>query len=383
MVQNIIIYRDMLLPYSETFITAQVENLKSYQGFYVGTLWSSPILSLFPIDKSINLSELAFFATFWRLTFKIFGLINPIWLKKIQLTKPQLIHAHFGSDGLWAIPLVKKMKIPLIVTFHGSDITITQYDNEFITNSYRLYVKRRKILFKEANLFIAVSNFIKQKLIAAGCPKNKIFTHYIGIDIDKFQPKIEIKRQDIVLFVGRLIEVKGCEYLIKAMAKIQKSNPEIELVVIGDGYLRESLKNLASNKLQKYRFLGYQSPSVVKQWMNKAKVFCVPSITTKSNATEAFGMVFLEAQAMGLPVVSFNSGGISEAVQHNKTGFLANDKDWEQLAEYIYNLFSDQILWNQFSEEGRKYIINNFDIKKQTKLLENIYDSLLNKPTNA
>jgi glycosyltransferase involved in cell wall biosynthesis len=383
MTQNIIIYRDMLLPYSETFIPNQVENLKSYQGFYVGTLWSSPILSSLPINKTINLSQVAYFSSLWRLAFKIIGLIHPIWVQKILNTNPILIHAHFGSDGLWAIPLAKKIKIPLIVTFHGSDITITEYSSKLITNSYRLYVKRRQQLFEKADLFIAVSNFIKHKLITAGCPEHKIVTHYIGIDTDKFTPQVEIKRQNVVLFVGRLITVKGCQYLIEAMAKIQQYNPEIELVIIGDGYLRESLEKLAASKLKKYRFLGYQSPSVVKQWMNQAKVFCVPSITTKSNATEAFGMVFLEAQAMGLPVVSFNSGGIPEAVKHNQTGFLATEKDSEQLADYISHLFSDRLLWSQFSEAGQKHTKDNFELKKQTQILEEIYDSVLVKQVHA
>jgi glycosyltransferase involved in cell wall biosynthesis len=94
---------------------------------------------------------------------------------------------------------------------------------------------------------------------------------------------------------------------------------------------------------------------------------------------EAFGMVFAEAQAMGLPVASFASGGIPEAVKHKETGLLAPEGDWRKLAENINLLLENRDLWDSFSEEGMRYVRENFDVKSQSKKLESIYDKVLNK----
>ena len=154
------------------------------------------------------------------------------------------------------------------------------------------------------------------------------------------------------------------------------TEPEVELIIIGDGPLRPKLETLASRCLNHYSFLGLQSQDVVKLWMNRSKVFCVPSLETDAGDAEGFGIVFAEAQAMGLPVVSSMSGGIPEAVAHKETGFLVPERDWEAIAEYILQLVQNSSLWTQFSLQGRARIQSNFDLHKQIQLLENIYQDV-------
>ena len=153
--------------------------------------------------------------------------------------------------------------------------------------------------------------------------------HYTGIDTEFFNPQRPAVRAPIVLFVGRLVAKKGCDYLIRAMARVQETAPEVRLVVLGDDHLRNQLERQATAVLKNFIFLGAKEPVVVKHWMGRATVFCTPSVTAPSGDAEGFGMVFVEAQAMGLPVVSFASGGIPEAVANNETGFLVAEKDWE------------------------------------------------------
>ncbi|MDE5122911.1 MAG: glycosyltransferase, partial [Trichodesmium sp. St19_bin1] len=117
--KTVIIYRDQLIPYSETFIPAQVENFLSYQGFYVGSSGFPIAKSMLPQDRTIILGDLASPGGFWKTAYKLTGFIHPRWLKYLQDLSPQLIHAHFGLDGFLALPLAKKLKVPLIVTFHG------------------------------------------------------------------------------------------------------------------------------------------------------------------------------------------------------------------------------------------------------------------------
>ena len=161
------------------------------------------------------------------------------------------------------------------------------------------------------------------------------------------------------------------------MSKVQELRPDVELVIIGDGELRPSLEQLAKKKLRRYQFLGVQSPEIVKAWMNRAKIFSVPSITAKSGEAEGFGMVFAEAQAMELPVVSFASGALPESVAHGEVGLLAAEGDWEELAKHIILLLNDDNLCDRFSKAGPQRVNNLFNLRKQTRILEDIYKQAL------
>ena len=388
--KTVIIYRDQLIPYSETFIPAQVENFLSYQGFYVGSSGFPIAKSMLPQDRTIILGELGSPGGLWKTAYKLTGFIHPLWLKCLQDLSSQLIHAHFGLDGFLALPLAKKLKVPLIVTFHGYYATteiiinqpqsLTTQTRNFVKNRGQffreLYFRNRDRLFQEGNYFIAVSEFIRSQLIEKGCPPEKIQVNYIGVDVDKFTPNLLVKREPIVLFVGRLIEKKGCEYLIEAIAQVQKTIPNIELVVIGDGILRSSLENLANNLLSNYRFLGVKPQETVQEWMNIAFLLGAPSVTTATGESEGLPIVILEAQAMGLPVISSIHAGIPEAIVHEETGFLTQEKDGESLAKYILTLFENVELREKFSTLGRRRIETEFNLKLNAAKLEEIYDNI-------
>ena len=141
-------------------------------------------------------------------------------------------------------------------------------------------ISRRLCKLKErCSLFVAVSQFIRKKLLAQGFPDDKICVHYIGIDTRSFSPSPAVKRRPTVLFVGRLVEKKGCEYLIRAMQSVQEAAPQAELVVIGDGPLRPSLEKLATSTLRRVKFLGLQTQEQIRDWMNQASVLSAGSGT--------------------------------------------------------------------------------------------------------
>jgi glycosyltransferase involved in cell wall biosynthesis len=227
--------------------------------------------------------------------------------------------------------------------------------------------------------FIAVSKFIRDELLSNGCPEEKVLLHYIGVDTNYFAQDLNIHREETILYVGRLVEYKGCHDLIKAIYIVQKKVPNVKLVIIGDGKMRSYLEKCANDFKINCHFLGRQPKHIVRKWMNKAKVFCLPSFTTNDNKTEAFGMVFAEAQAMGLPVVSCRSGGIPEVVQHGITGFLTSERDHVELSYYISYLLSDSHKWQELSDNARVWVNKKFDIIKQTKILEDLYDEVILK----
>ena len=201
--------------------------------------------------------------------------------------------------------------------------------------------------------------------------------HYIGVDLHKFQALPIGATRAGVLFVGRLVEKKGCEYLLRAMASVQQTCPDDLLTVIGDGPFRGQLESQAKELGLACRFMGVQPPAIVREHLQRTRIFCAPSITAENGDSEGLGMVFAEAQAMGIPVVSTLHGGIPEVVANGKTGLLVNERDHEALAAAITSLLGDTSLWNQFRHSARAHIEHSFDLAKQTAELESIYQSLM------
>jgi colanic acid/amylovoran biosynthesis glycosyltransferase len=369
---SVIIYRDRLLPLSETFIQSQARQLSAFQAIYAGCrrvpgldLRDKPVVVLKqgPVGRA---EELIFKTTGW----------SPSLYSQLQQYRPVILHAHFGPDGTTALPLAQKLNIPLLVTFHGFDANLNE--QAFLRSRWgRRYLRRRNALKQGASMFIAVSQFIAGKLLRQGFPQDKVQVHYIGVDTDHFRPEPATSRTETVLFVGRLVEKKGCEYLIRAMHPIQRAMPDVELVIIGDGPLRNSLELQAKSSLRRYRFLGSQSAGEVQKWMQTARVLCLPSIVAASGDAEGLPITLLEAQSSGLPVVAFSSAGIPEALKHNETGYLTPEKNSSLLSEHLASILLNQDTWQAFSLAGRERMRKMFDLKLQTAKLEKIYEGLV------
>jgi colanic acid/amylovoran biosynthesis glycosyltransferase len=372
----IAVYRDRLLPLSETFVLAQSESLRHFLPHYLGSRYV-PGLSL-PADRTLVVNQGGIVGKVREASYQLWGW-EPAFMRRVRKLNPILIHAHFGPDGVRALPLARALRVPLLVTFHGYDATVKDEYARRSFYSHRVYIRRREMLKQEARLFIAVSEFIREKLLEQGFAPDKVVVHYIGVDTEIFRPDPAVTREPVVLFIGRLVEKKGCEYLIRAMGRVQKVRPEVEMVVIGDGPLRPTLERLAKETLYRYRFLGTQPPVSVRAWMNRARIFSVPSITAESGDSEAFGLVFAEAQAMELPVVSFASGGVPEAVAHAETGFLMAERDWNSLADHVLLLLENDTLRNKFGAAGRRRVHALFNLRKQVDSLEGIYERVLSE----
>ena len=149
-------------------------------------------------------------------------------------------------------------------------------------------------------------------------------------------------------------------------------------MVIGEGQLRQELEAQARSMAANCVFLGQQPQTVIRDWMARSSVLCVPSITAENGVSEAFGLVFIEAQAMGLPVVSFANGGVAEAVADGVTGYLTSEKKtWQVCHIGITRLLLDPILWSKFSDAGITRIRSKFDLNVQSGELEKLYEQVL------
>jgi glycosyltransferase involved in cell wall biosynthesis len=373
------IYADPLLAPSMPWVRAQAEALRNFSPVYVGPRFLQTGGLELPRERVITIHHMTGIRGRIReAPFKVFG-FAPIFFNRLRAARPRLVQAHCGPASLMATRITRALGIPLIATFHGSEVTGGTALESSPHYAARVYARHRGFVAREARLCLAVSQFLRERMLQEGFPENKTIVHYIGVDTRFFCPDPKVEREPVVLFTGQLWEVKGCGQLIAAMARVQAELPEAELVVIGDGRLRESLETAARAHLGRFRFLGTQPPEVVRNWMNRAQVFCVPSAKTPSGATEAFGIVFAEAQAMQLPVVSRASGGIVEAVADGKTGILVKERDDYSLADSILFLLRNETVRRNMGAAGRERVCAEFDLHRQTRKLEALYGHILDE----
>lgn len=302
--------------------------------------------------------------------------------------EPSILHAHFGMDAVDAAPLADALSLPMIVTLHGFDININRewWESGKGGISRRRYPLRLLELATRPDVyFIAVSDSIRRQAIAYGIPEAKIQVMYIGLDLSRFQPgPVPINdRGRRVLFVGRLVEKKGCEYLLRAMRVVNRAVGDTEVVIVGDGSQRGAMETLAEQLGINATFKGVLSSAHVTRELDAARVFCLPSITANNGDAEGLGIVLLEAQAKGVPVVTSARGGRSEGIIHGETGFAFPERSIDDLAEALVRLLSDDRLAKNMAAAGPAFIRKNFNIVDCTQKLESFYDMVIARRIEA
>lgn len=372
-----LIFTDKVLSPTQTFVQSQVAALRKFSPQFVGLSPSVPSLEI--SGEPILMTTARAGAGYWKKELYKWTGIAPEFHARVKGTHADLIHAHFGENGTAAMWLAEATKLPLILSLHGGAEILP--DATLRRERYNLpfYVLRSR-LWRRASLFICVSEFVRQKALEHGFPPDKLQVHYTGIDCSMFQCAPEVKDENLVVFVGRLVRYKAADHFIKAMQIVCKSLPNAHAVVIGDGPLRSEHEQMARGIGLNCSFLGHQPSLIVRDWIRKSAVFCAPSQTSVADGrSEALGHVFLEAQAMGVPVVSYRHGGIPEAVCHEKTGLLASEGDLSELASYILRYLECPDYRHAAGERGIQWVRANFDVHKQTVALEQLYSQVVER----
>jgi glycosyltransferase involved in cell wall biosynthesis len=379
--RTVLVYANSLLPWSETFIREQLLTLRRWHGLLVG-LRDLRQLPLDDLETCIlraakpGISE--------RLQWKLagyFGTVPRQAIERLGRQSPSLLHAHFGIDAVKAWPIARALGIPMLVTLHGYDINTKRdwWEAGHGGVAMRGYPSQLLTLAKDPRVhFIAVSEAIRSQAISFGIADDKITVSYIGVDTSKFVPGARpvTEREKRVLFVGRLVEKKGCECLIRAFAKVQKAIPDSLLIIVGDGPLRSSLQQLASVLQIRVEFHGTRSGADLREEFDSARVFCLPSIIAANGDAEGFGIVLLESQASGVPVVTSALGGAAEGIVDGSTGYAFAPGDVDTLAAHLARLLTEDTLATAFAAAGPQFVAEKFDLLRCTEKLEAIYDAL-------
>lgn len=287
----------------------------------------------------------------------------------ISREKIDIVHTHASLAGRIA---GKLSGCKVVMTRHG------------LSNSNNGPVKRfiTKVISRlSTDRIIAISRAVKINLIDSGVPANMITTIYNGIDLSKFENVKGTLREELSLapdipivgIVARLVPEKGYEYAINAFYQVLKVFPSALLVIIGEGPLRESLKEMCvrlgiENNVV---FMGYRQD--VENLVADFDVFVLPSVS------EGLGLALLEAMALGKPAVATEIGGIPEVIKHGVNGILVPAGNDKYLAEGIIKVLSDKNQAKMLGREAQKTVFQKFSSKTMIENTEEVYLEILQR----
>ena len=375
---EVAVFRQNLFRISEPFVAGQAEPLRRYRAFYVGRQrFGEP-------PPGARCHALRDIGGHGRLARSWPGVVcqmltrNPSpYQRLLAERRPALIHAHFGIDGVYALPLARRLGVPLVTTFHGFDATLSTAAL-LRSPAWANFPLFRRQLAREGHLFLCVSSFIRDRVLAMGFPAERTILHYTGVDLAAIRPRGASQETRTILHVARLVDMKGTRDLLRAVAALPPRHADAALVIIGDGPRRRSLQQLAGSLGlgDRARFLGALPHAEALRWMRSSAMLALPSIRTATGRTEGLGMVLLEAAATGVPIVGSRIGGIPEAVLDGVTGFLVPPQEPAALARRIADLLDDRALRGRMGEAGRRFVAERFEIARQTETLETLYDAV-------
>ncbi len=187
---------------------------------------------------------------------------------------------------------------------------------------------------------------------------------------DEFRKKYGLKNKIILLSLGRLVKRKGFDRVIESLPEIFKIFPNLIYVIAGAGEEEKNLKNraaeLPAEVEKKIIFFGKASEEESFAWLEACDIFIMPSREINGDF-EGFGIVYLEANLFGKPVIAGKSGGVADAVIDNVTGLLIDPKNIDEISQAVIKLAQNEKLRHELGEAGKRRAVVNFDWKKQTE----------------
>lgn len=291
-----------------------------------------------------------------------------------------LIHAHFGTDGLYYLPLMRSADLPLLATFHGHDAY--RFPNLYGGLGRRLM--RR--VFTQATAIHTVSNHMRLHLIDLGCPGDKVTTMRVGIDLTRFefQPPRPGGKVRIVCVAG-FRPKKGLFGLIEAFRRARTERSDLDLTIVGDGPLRQEIeRRIAEARLgDAVTLTGHVSLPEVADILADSHIYAQPSVTAPDGDREGVPATIMEAMARGLPVVATRHSGIPELVRDGVSGYLVDENDLDDLAERLLALADRPAMWEAMGQAGRERVERLHDLRDQTERIEAVYDRLMTGQDSA
>lgn len=275
-------------------------------------------------------------------------------LRLLARKKFDIVHAHWLiPQGLVAIAarLLSRRAPALLCTAHGSDLYGLRG---------RLFSALKRVVMRRSDTVSMVSQAMKEHAVALGAEPEKISVISMGVDMaNTFTPaEHPARRNDELLFVGRLTAQKGLESLLRALPQVVSARPDITLTVVGRGPQEEHLRALseALGMARNVKFLGAIANEKLPELYRRAAALVFPSATE-----EGFGLVCMEALACECPVIASDLPAVRELILNGETGLLFQRGDSNELAHKILSLLADPALCRSMGRTGRDSVTQQFD----------------------
>ena len=293
----------------------------------------------------------------------------------IDMYRPAVIHAHFGDRGVLMLGAARKHRIPLVTTFYGYDVSKMPLEAK--------WVPRLRWLFEHGDRFLAEGPHMRERLIALGCPAEKVFVQHLGVDPQAipYRERTPDGGPMRILMAASFREKKGLAYGLEAFARVAARRPgQLLLTILGDGPLRADLEAIAERHgVQPYiRWLGYQPRQVFLEEALGAHLFLSPSVVAADGDTEGGAPVtIIEAQATGLPVLATTHADIPAVTVPGRSAHLVPERDADALEARLEWLADHPEAWPGMGRAGRAHVETAFDAAVLGQRLEGHYRAVM------
>jgi colanic acid/amylovoran biosynthesis glycosyltransferase len=286
-----------------------------------------------------------------------------------------ICYCAFGMDAPHALRLRRLGVLggELVVAFRGADTT-----KYVARRGPRVYART----FRQARLLLPVCDFLARRLVDLGAPPERVVVHRTGIDLRRWPYREREPGRDgrlRLVTVGRLVEKKGIEHVLRAMRILLDRGVEVEYRVLGDGPRRARLAALAAELGVKDRVTlhGRHGQETVRDGLERSDVLVAASVTAADGDEEGIPNVLKEAMALGLPVVGTRHAGIPELIEDGVSGVLVPERDEAALADALQRLAREPGRWTAMGRAGRAKIEMEYDIDRLNDRLAGLLEDLI------
>jgi glycosyltransferase involved in cell wall biosynthesis len=310
---------------------------------------------------------------------------TPIALAQGWRTARTVARRHRATvmHGHWVVPggitaALAAPALPLVVSLHGSDM--------YVAETLLPARLAARTAFARAGVITACSDDLARRAAALGADPARLEVVPYGADVDRFRPDPAARalcREHLgvgadvrLLFtIGRLVRKKGFEYLIEALAHLDRSGPLV-LAIGGEGDLDRELRDLAARAPhgRSVRFLGRLDHGDVARYLAAADLVIIPSVRDAAGNVDGLPNVVLEALASGTPLVTTAAGGIGAVVSHEHTALVVPERDPAALAQAIERLLGNSALQRALGAAGRALVTDRFGWAHTAAAFEAAYD---------
>jgi len=285
-------------------------------------------------------------------------------------------HVHFGNFGIKVLDLIKKSMLPTLVSFYGSDAAVYAKDVRFNSSFRKLYTVCSKT--------IAICKSMREDLIESGCPEGKTELWHLGVNTDEDFAYIDREVSDSTKFfiAARFIDKKGYEVLLPAFKRVIDRGCSARLIIIGYGPLKNFINSFIADNGLKHEIEVIDTSNIPDfnclfiERLKEADVFVYPAIKTDKGNEEGTPVCILSAMSTGMPVIASSVGGIPEIIDHDINGLLVEHRSVESLSSAMISILEDTERRKMFGLMAREKIVKDFNIKKQTERLIELYKSV-------